>query len=63
MATHVRTSITTHPVATTTARTASSFSLPAGRPKRPDSERARCAGDSLHFDGVEANKFYTIFLY
>ena len=51
MATHGRTSITTRPAATTTARTASSFSLPAERPKRPDSGRAKCAGDKRFAHG------------
>ena len=53
MATHGRTSITTHPVATTTARIVLSSSRPAERPKRPDLGRARCAGDDPLFDGVK----------
>lgn len=51
MATQNRTSITTHPVATTTARTALSPSLPAGRLRPPDSGRARYAGDESRIVG------------
>ncbi len=53
MATQNRTSVTTHPADTTTARTVSSFSLPAKRLRKPDSGLARCAGDNLWVDGVK----------